>query len=144
MRTKLYEPKYFLLFLTSQVARKLTGYYNRELAELGLTSNQMLCLGVLWYEEGVSLGVFAERAGLGKAAAVSMVKRLEKMGLVRRRPNLDDARLNALYLTDKARRLAPKLSSKVGQLEDELERSLGIERTRALHEALRAIKAMDF
>ncbi len=139
----MYEPKYFLLFLTSQVSRKLAAYYNRELAELGLTGKQMLCLGVLWFEEGVSLGMFAERAGLGKAAAVSMIKRLEKMGLVQRREHPEDGRLNALYLTAAARRLTPKLSAKVNRLEDQLEQALGVRRTRALHEALRIIKGLD-
>ena len=74
MRTSSPTPKYFICSLTTQAARQMVAYYNRVLAPLGLTSQQMMALGILWREENLSLGVFAKRAGIGQAADVSMIK----------------------------------------------------------------------
>ena len=109
MQTKNNPPKYFICSLANQAVRKMMAYYNRALEPMGLTTQQVMALGVLWQEEGLSLGVFAEKAGMGKAAAVTMIKRLELMELVTKRTDPKDARLNVLTLTDKARKLAPKI-----------------------------------
>lgn len=143
MRTKVPQPKYFYLMLTNQAARKMVAYYNRELSSVGITAQQMLSLGVLWHEDGISLGVFAHRAGLGKAAAATMIKRLEAMGLVQRDANPDDARLNALSLTPKSIRLIPQVTAKVAELEANVERVLGKDQARSLHKSLVTIKDME-
>jgi len=118
-------------------------YYNRVLAPLGLTAQQMMALGTLWREENVSLGKFARRAGIGKAAAVTMIQRLEQMGLVSRKPDPDDGRLNLLRLTDKARKLAPQVAEKVAVLEESVESAIGPEDTETLIKALSVIRDME-
>ncbi len=121
----------------------MVAYYNRVLAPLSLTAQQVMALGALWREENISLGVFAEHAGMGKAAAVTMIKRLEQMGLVSREVHPDDARLNLLKLTDKARRLAPQVAEKVADLEKSIESAVGRKETRTLIEALSVIENME-
>jgi DNA-binding MarR family transcriptional regulator len=129
--------------VTTLAARKMVAYYNRVLAPLGLTAQQMMALGALWREENVSLGKFARRAGIGKAAAVTMIRRLEQMGLVSRRPDPRDARLNLLRLTDKARKLAPQVAEKVAILEEGIESAIGQENTKILIKALSVIQDME-
>jgi DNA-binding MarR family transcriptional regulator len=143
MQTDFPKPKYFVCSLTTQAARKMVTYYNRVLAPLGLTAQQVMALGVLWREEDLSLGVFARRAGIGKAAAVSMVKRLEAMGLITRMPHPEDARLNVLRLTPKARRLAPEVAQKVNNLERTMEKALGTENLKMVIRGLSVIRDLD-
>ena len=143
MQTFLPLPKYFLCSLTTHAARKMIAYYNKSLEPLGLTAQQMMALGVLWREENISLGVFAERAGIGKAAAVTMIARLEAMGMVVRESNPQDGRLIRLKLTDKARSLAPQVSERVAKLADAIESSIGHEHLKILIKGLTAIKDLD-
>ncbi|MBU2490753.1 MAG: MarR family transcriptional regulator, partial [Proteobacteria bacterium] len=142
-QTKNAQPRYFLCLLATQAARNMLSWYNRELTALGLTAQQVMALGVLWQEDGVSLGLFAKRAGVGKAAAVTMIKRLESMGLVSRAVNPDDARLNVISLTPQAREMAPQVLEKVEKLEQSLEKALGEERIHSLLEGLEALKSLE-
>ena len=80
---------------------------------------------------------------MGKAAAVTMINRLEQMGLVSREPHPHDARLNLLKLTDKARKLAPKVAEKVASLEQNIESAVGRKKTQTLIEALSVIQDME-
>lgn len=143
MQTSLPGPKYFICLRTTQAARKLVRHYNRVLAPLGLTAQQAGALGILWREQNLSLGVFAKKAGIGKAAAVSMIKRLETMGLVTRTSHPQDARLNVIDLTDKARELAPKLAIEIEKLEKTLESAIGDSNLQTLLQGLSAISNLE-
>jgi len=128
--------KYFLLTLSTQTVRKLLAYYNRELAPLGITAQQMIALGVLCFQEDLSLGEFAEQMKIRKATAVSMIKRLEVMGLVTKEPHPQDARLNVLKITDKTRELIPRLHKRAVELEDTIEEQIGAQGLKRLVEDL--------
>jgi DNA-binding MarR family transcriptional regulator len=143
MQTNFPEPKYYLCSLTTTAARNLVTFYNQVLAPLGLTAQQAMALGVLWNEEEISLGVFARRAGIGKAAAVSMIKRLEAMDLVIREPHPGDARLNVLKLTDKARKLGPRVVRIVDDLEKAIEAALGFKNLQTLVAGLSVIRNLE-
>jgi len=121
----------------------MTGYYNRVLSPLGLTAQQVMALGVIWREENISLGTFARRSGVGKAAAVTMVKRLERMGLVKTDPDPDDARLNKISLTGNSRRMAPELLEKAAAMEQEIETAVGKENMKSLVKGLTIIRDLD-
>ena len=143
MRTFDWQPKYYVASLTTQAGRNLVQYYNRVLAPLGLTAQQAISLGVLWSGGEMSLGEFAHRAGMGKAAAVAMITRLETMGLVHREANPDDRRLNVISLTRKADELAPEVAEKVEELERTVEKALGKEKLKAVLEGLAVIRDLD-
>ncbi|WP_082464231.1 MarR family winged helix-turn-helix transcriptional regulator [Dethiosulfatarculus sandiegensis] len=143
MHTNFPEPKYFLCYLTSCVARKMTAHYDRVLSPLGLTARQMIALDSLCCSEGVSLGVFAERAGIGKAAATGMIKRLESRGLVKSRPDPKDGRLNTLSLTPLGQKLAPQVAAQVSQLEKRMEEAIGQEKLKTIVQGLHTILNLD-
>lgn len=143
MQTNNSPPKYFICFLANQAVRNMLAYYNRALEPMGLTAQQVMALGVLWQKEGLSLGVFAEKAGMGKAAAVTMIKRLELMELVTKKTDPRDARLNVLALTDKARKLAPKLLAMGTELEKSIEQAVGKEDMASLIKGLSVIRDLD-
>jgi len=121
----------------------MVAYYNRALEPLGLTAQQVMALGVLWREDGLSLGIFAKKAGMGKAAAVTMIRRLESMQLVTKKTDPEDARLNVLTLTPKARNLAPKILSMGTMLEKCIEETVGQEDMAALIRGLTIIRDLD-
>ena len=121
----------------------MTGYYNRVLSPIGITAQQVMALGVIWREENISLGTFANRSGVGKAAAVTMIKRLERMGLVKTYPDPEDARLNKIRLTEKSRRMAPGLLEKAAAMEKEIEAAVGKENMESLIKGLTIIRDLD-
>ncbi len=125
MHTVSTDSKYFLCTQLTRAARKIIAYYNRELAPLGLTAQQLIALGVLISEEKLSLGQFARRLKMGKAGAAAMINRLEALELVTKEPNPFDARLNVLKLTDKARELHPIIQKTVIDLENTIESQIG-------------------
>ena len=98
---------------------------------------------MLWQEEDLSLGVFAQRAGIGKAAAVTMIKRLEAMGLVTTATDPTDARLNVINVTDKARELAPTVAEKVDTLEKTMEKAIGLTDLETMINGLSIIRNLD-
>ena len=143
MQTDKDTPQYYVYSLTARSARKLEQYYNRVLAPLGLTIRQVMALDILRQEDGMSLGVFARRASIGKAAAVTMVQRLEAIGLVTRHPHGRDARLNEIRLTSKARDVEPLILTRVRELEQTLEAALGPRRLKTISRGLAEILDLD-
>jgi DNA-binding MarR family transcriptional regulator len=143
MRTRHPEPKYFIGTQVSLTARHLMAYYNRELVPYGLTAQQLMALGVLWREGEISLGVFAKKLEIGKAAAVSMIKRLEALGFAARKPHPKDARLNSIELTDKALKLAPEAIEKAYKLEKTIESAIGSSNLQTLIKGLSIIRDLQ-
>ena len=143
MRMNSGQPQYFICSLATRAVRRMVTYYNRAFEPLGLTAQQVMALGVLWQEDGISLGEFARQAGMGKAAAVTIIKRLEGMGLVSKRIHPKDGRLNILTLTEKARKLAPKILEMGTKLEKSIEDAVGQKDTQALIKALTLIRDLD-
>lgn len=144
MQTKSTQPQYFICSLATQAVRRMIAYYNQTLEPLGLTAQQVMALGVLWQEDGISLGEFSRRAGMGKAAAVTMIQRLENMGLVAKAADPTDGRLNVLNLTRKARSLAPEILSAAAALEKNIEQAVGKEDMAGMIRGLKAIRNMEF
>ena len=143
MRMESREPQYFICSLATRAVRRMVTYYNRAFEPIGLTAQQAMALGVLWQEDGISLGEFARQAGMGKAAAVTMIRRLARMDLVTKTANPTDGRLNVLNLTRKARTLAPELLAGAAVLEKNIEQAVGKEDMAAMTRGLEAIRDLD-
>ncbi|BBO76381.1 hypothetical protein DSCW_37980 [Desulfosarcina widdelii] len=144
MQTKSPQPQYFICSLATRAVRRMIAYYNQTLEPLGLTAQQVMALGVLWQEDGISLGEFSRQAGMGKAAAVTMIQRLENMGLVAKAADPKDGRLNVLNLTRKARELAPEILSAAAALEKNIEQAVGKEDMAGMIRGLKVIRNMEF
>lgn len=100
-------------------------------------------MNVLWGEEGLSLGEFARRAEIGKAAATAMIKRLEGMGLVVTGPHPGDARLNVIKVTPIARELAPEVRGILDDMEKKIREAIGEEDLKIMLRGLSAICKLD-
>ena len=59
---------------------------------LGVNVTDMECLGLLYNKDLATPSELARYTGLGSGATTAMLDRLEKSGLIERRPNPDDRR----------------------------------------------------
>jgi DNA-binding MarR family transcriptional regulator len=76
------------------------------LVEHGLTAQQWATLMRLLERDGWPQKELGESQGMDKATIGGIIARLEAKGLIARRPDLDDRRVNRVTLTAPGRRLA--------------------------------------
>ncbi|SDQ04074.1 MarR family winged helix-turn-helix transcriptional regulator [Quadrisphaera sp. DSM 44207] len=88
-----------------RASRAMTARYRPLLSELGLTYPQYLVLVVLWEDGTTSVGGIGARLGLESSTLSPLLKRLEAMGLARRRRGTDDERTVEVTLTDEGEAL---------------------------------------
>ncbi len=99
-------------YLANHVAR----LFARELAEavrpLGLAPAQFMVLLELWREEGLTQKDLVGRLDVEQATMAATLSRMERDGLIERRPDQADARARRIQLTARARGLQePALSA---------------------------------
>lgn len=88
--------------------------YQRLLDPLGLTYPQYLALAALWGVENLTMGALGERLGLDSGTLTPMIKRLEALGLVRRRRDPADERRVRVSATDAGMALRARAASVPG------------------------------
>jgi len=83
----------------------------RYLAEKNAHMGQALSLWVLSEHEGMSPSDLADALNVKRPTVTIMLKKMEKAGLIERRPDQDDQRFMRVYLTDAGRELHYQLKS---------------------------------
>jgi MarR family transcriptional regulator for hemolysin len=96
--------------LWRRMTRAVTAQYG--IAEAG--TGPLIWIGRLG--DGVRQNVLAERCGIEGASLVRIIDELTKSGLVERRPDPVDRRANALYLTEKGRRITAEVETELEEL----------------------------
>jgi DNA-binding MarR family transcriptional regulator len=91
----------------------------------------------LFEEDGLRMGDLARRARLSKQTMTTMVRLLEREGLVRRRPDLDDGRASRIFLTAKARKFEPVAERTLQELANLAQERLGDRRLQSVKNALK-------
>src|SRR5438132_9872994 len=79
----------------------------------------------LFEEDGLRMGELAARARLSKQTMTTMVRLLERDGLVRREPDPEDGRAARIRLTPRARRFRPVAEAALADLARLLAARLG-------------------
>jgi len=80
-------------------SRAMTARYRPILAELSLTYPQYLVMVALWENAALTISEVGDRLNLESSTLSPLVKRLESMGLLKRRRNPNDERSVTLELT---------------------------------------------
>jgi DNA-binding MarR family transcriptional regulator len=93
----------------------------------------------LFERDGQRLGELAAAARLSKQAMTGLVGRCEADGLVRRDRDPVDGRAFNVRLTDRGRAFRAVAEDVLGEIDDELVRSLGTRRRAALTRALKGV-----
>ena len=97
-------------FALAKVCRTHRGNVGGMLAEFGLHVGQDMVLIELWQADGLRGGELACRLGVEPPTVTKMLRRLENIGLVERRPDPADARSFRVYLTREGRALEDPVS----------------------------------
>jgi DNA-binding MarR family transcriptional regulator len=71
----------------------------------------------LFEEDGLRMGKLATRAGLSKQTMTTMVRLLERDGLVQRRPDPSDGRASPVFLAERARDFRPVAEATLAELD---------------------------
>jgi DNA-binding MarR family transcriptional regulator len=93
----------------------------------------------LFEEDGLRMGELARRARLSKQTMTQLVRRLERDGLVERRPDPSDARASLIFLTPRSRRFEPVAAAALQELDKAARRRLGARRVGELKDELREL-----
>jgi MarR family transcriptional regulator, lower aerobic nicotinate degradation pathway regulator len=91
----------------------------------------------LFEEDGLRIGELARRSRLSKQTMTTMVRLLERDGLVRRERDPDDRRAFRIVLTAKARRFEPVAARTLEELAALTQQRLGERRLQTVKHALK-------
>jgi len=92
-------------YLINHVARIFARGLTEEIRPLGLAPAQFVILLELWREEGLTQRDLVDRLALEQATVANTLGRMERDGLITRRPMSHDARAQSIHLTAAARKL---------------------------------------
>lgn len=90
----------------------------------------------LFEEDGLRMGELAARARLSKQTMTTMIRLLERDGLVERQADPDDGRAARVFLTARSRRFARVAAAVLAELDDLVKARLGSQRASGLADAL--------
>jgi DNA-binding MarR family transcriptional regulator len=104
----------------------------------------------LWQEDGLSVTQLRDRMGVEMPTVTRTLQRMERRGLVQRRPDTTDERSVRIYLTEAARELADVIPAAMDRADhvklqgfSEEERATLLRLLRRMHENLTAASQDD-
>lgn len=97
----------------------------------------------LYEEDGLRMGEIARRARLSKQTMTTMVRLLERDGLVQRRPDPHDGRAALVFLTRRAQAFRPIAEATLRELTHLAQRRLGTAATNAVSAALQQLAELE-
>ncbi|MDE1862813.1 MAG: MarR family transcriptional regulator [Thaumarchaeota archaeon] len=90
-------------FLVNNTAKSFQKILDMELRKkVGVTIGQWRVVVALVRENGLTQTEIAEKVGIEGATLVPLIDKMEHEGLLKRKPDLRDRRVNRIYLTSKA------------------------------------------
>ena len=98
-----------ICFNIGRVMRRVYEHYESRLAPYSLTTPQYMVFMALYASDGITIGELGQRVALDGSTITGILDRMEKNGYVERRPNAGDRRSALVFLTDKARQIAPQI-----------------------------------
>jgi DNA-binding MarR family transcriptional regulator len=99
------------LFALFEVQRLLRLYADKQAAQYGLTRTQWAVLAKIDRSEGLKQTEVAEMLEMQPITLTRLIDKLCDSGLIERRSDVNDRRVNRLYLTKAARPLMAKLAT---------------------------------
>jgi DNA-binding MarR family transcriptional regulator len=90
-------------FLLGVIGRLQRTQMNEALTAVGVYAGQEMFLWHLWREDGLTQSQLVERLCVQPPTVSKMLERMEKAGLVTRRPDPDDSRASRVCLTEQGR-----------------------------------------
>jgi len=107
-----------LVFLASKTYQRLSQLAKQKLSKHGITTTQCALLHVLWERDGLKGIELGERLRIDGATITGMLDRLEQNGIIERRPDSRDRRINLIFVTDKGKELEVPVKEVLKEVED--------------------------
>jgi DNA-binding MarR family transcriptional regulator len=114
-------------FLLSMICKAHRTCVNDALIEIGLYAGQDNFLWQLRRHDGLTHSQMVERLCVQPPTVSKMLDRLERTGLVTRRPDSEDNRISRLYLTEQGRNSENAVCSAWHDLEQRMTENLTLE-----------------
>lgn len=92
-------------YLINHAARLLARQLDAGLTPLGLSTGPFPLLLHLWEQDGLTQKALVERLGYEQPTVAATLSRMERDGLVERRPDPQDGRAQRIWLTERGRSL---------------------------------------
>lgn len=127
--------------LLAQIGAHATERFAARVAGLDLTTPQVGLLRLVALDPGQSQQTLASTLGTPPSRLVTLVDGLDERGLIQRRRNADDRRLNAVHLTVAGERVMATIGGLATTHDEELVRALDRTERRQLRELLTRIAA---
>ena len=129
----------FIGFQVLQVHKAHRSRAETALNKLGVHTGQEMILLQLWIEEGIPQSQLAASMEVEPPTATKMLQRMERAGLIERRPDPEDARISRVYLTERGRALEQPVLDVWKQLEAQTVAGLSLTEQALLHRLLMQI-----
>lgn len=131
-------PPLFCL-LIKNTWQKLNRYYNQRLSKCDLSVPKALLLFEIPPDTGRTPGFLAKRLDLENSSMTGLLDRLEKKGLVVRKPNPNDRRGILIYLTAEGIKARDTIKSLVEELDNKLRAELSPEEIKVFRRVISII-----
>lgn len=106
----MYDIENSLGFLLSKGYQRAWALMREEIEQFELTPPQFGLLAFLWREDGQTQTELSENGQIDRTTIGGLIDRLEKIGLVERRPHPQDRRAYKIHLTARGRELEGPLT----------------------------------
>ncbi|MFN5456123.1 MarR family winged helix-turn-helix transcriptional regulator, partial [Bradyrhizobium sp.] len=128
------------LFTLGELQRLVRAYADKEAARFGMTRAQWAVLAKVERNEGLKQSELAEQMEMQPITLTRLIDKLAEAGLIERRGDDTDRRVNRLYLKKAARPLLAKLAVLRGELTDTALQGISPAEAERLMTHLEAIK----
>jgi DNA-binding MarR family transcriptional regulator len=128
-------------YLINHLARIFANALAERIRPIGLAPGQFMVLLELWREEGQTQRSLTARLDVEQATMANTLARMERDGLVLRRPHPEDGRAQSVWLTDKARALEGPATSAANAVNRRMLRSISPDERAAFLGTMRAVIA---
>jgi len=105
-------------FIIAKLGHRMAVELDKALKKYGVTISQWTILNLLWQKEGLSQVELQQILGLEGATITGLLQRMESGGFVRRSPDLDDRRIQRIYLTELGRSMEVPLCNEAHQVNE--------------------------
>jgi DNA-binding MarR family transcriptional regulator len=106
-------------FLANHMARLFANALAERIKPLGLAPAQFMTLLALWEEDGLTQRELVQRLDVEQATMANTLTRMERDGLIERRPHPQDGRSQVVHLTAKGRGLREPATGAAGSVNAE-------------------------
>jgi DNA-binding MarR family transcriptional regulator len=111
-------------YLVSQLTKEFAKALQARASGLGFSAGQFPILVELWEEDGLTQKQLLERIAIEQATMANTLSRMERDGLIERKPHPTDRRAQLIFLTPKANEIKDGAISAVCATDDALFRGL--------------------